>query len=411
MADATGALTITAGQNNYWTAVSYNNLQIWFGGAPNPPFKYSGSGNASALGGTPPSAKTAFVANNRVFAISTSADPSILQWCVLSNPEDWTGTGSGSTLVSKNDGQELLFGVPLGADAAILFKNSSTHLVPLTKSPFPVYQLQNKVGACGRYAWVMVDGVIYFITPSLRMKATTDGVNFVDFPAFVDDLWDTVNSTRMTNIVGIYYPALTQIHWICSVGAGTTNSISIIWDLMRKAWLYHPSGFKSNVAALRANRTLYTGHYNGKIYEQDVVGVYTDDSESSPFAIDAYWQTPWFRLSTFDGKIWPYWIDIMALTEDETNITISYGFDFNTDQKNGDVSLASSGGMMWDQDNWDEGFWSGQSSVRRRLFTFGNGENVSFKIRNNQPDEGFTIEGIAARCGSDKPGKIVTMRQ
>src|SRR5882724_9176456 len=125
MADATGALTITSGQNNIWTPVIYNNLQIWFGGAPDAPFKYSGTGNAVALGGTPPSAATAFVANNRIFAISMTATPSRIQWPVLGDPEDWAGAGSGNADVNKSDGEALQSGIVTGPDTAILFKNTS----------------------------------------------------------------------------------------------------------------------------------------------------------------------------------------------------------------------------------------------------------------------------------------------
>lgn len=407
MADATGALTITSGQNNYWTPVLYNNTQIWFGGAPDAPFVYSGSGNATALGGSPPSARTGFSAANRVFAISTSASPSLIQWCILADPTDWTGTGSGSQTVQKNDGEELLFGVPTNADTAILFKNSSTHFMPLTKAPFPVYTLQTKIGAAGRNAWVFVDGTVYFITPSRRMKSTTDGKTFTDYPAFVDDLWDTVNTTRIPYITGVYFPTLYQIHWFVSTGSNTTNNASIIWDLKSKAWLYNPTGFKANVACLVQNRRLFTGHYNGKLFEQNKAATYTDASETSPGAIDAYWQTPALRLSTLSGRIWPYWIDFACLSESVGNLTVSYGFNFLTDQKSSTVSLVASS-SKWDSAQWDVDVWGGQTSIRRRVHTLGNGENFNIKLRNNSASQGFTIQAISSRVGTDKFGKIVS---
>lgn len=406
MVDATGAITITASQDNYWTPVTYNDLQIWFGGAPDAPFKYSGSGNATALGGTPPSARTAFVAANRVFAISTAAAPSIIQWPVLSNPEDWTGTGSGSSLVNKNDGEELLFGVPIGADAAILFKNSSTHLMPLTKSPFPVYTLQTKYGAAGRNAWVNVNGTIYFVTPSKRMKSTRDGVNFTDYPTDVDDLWDDINSSRISNISGIYYPALQQIHWFVSTGSNTKNNVSIIWDTKNECWLYNPTGFKANTSCLVQNRRLFTGHYVGKLFEQDKSATFTDASEASPNAIDAYWQTPWMKLSALTGIIYPYFIDVACLSETSSNLTITYGFDFATDQKSRSVSLVSSS-AQWDVSLWDVALWGGQSSIKRRISTSGKGYVFSMKFRNNSASQRFTFQAVSVPLGSDKSGKIL----
>lgn len=408
MADATGAVSITSGQNNYWTPVIYNDLQIWFGGAPDAPFKYSGSGNAAALGGSPPSAKTAFVANNRIFAISTTANPSRLQWPILGNPEDWTGTGSGSSDVSKNDGEELLFGVPITSDVAILFKNSSTHMAVLTRAPFPVYQLQKGEGAAGRYAYAFVNGTIYFITPSRRMKSTTDGRTFTEYPSDVNDLWDSVNSTRISNIFGIYYPNLRQIHWLVSTGSSTKNNVSIIWDLENECWLYHPTGFQSNVACLVQNRRLFTGHYIGKMFEQDKSGTFTDASESSPFAIDAYWQTPWMKEESLSDIIHPHWVDVSMLSQSTGTLTLSYGFDFNKDQFSDSLDMTSSS-ARWDSAVWDTGRWGGQTSVIRRVTSTGRGNTFSVKFRNASASQAFTVQAATIKMRRALGKKVISV--
>lgn len=409
MADATGALTITSGQNNYWTPVIYNDLQIWFGGAPDAPFTYSGSGNGAALGGTPPSAATAFVANNRVFAMSTAANPSIFQWPILSNPADWTGTGSGSSQVSKNDGESLLFGVPLGTDVAILFKNSSTHMVILTQTPFPIYQLQKGVGSAGRYSWVYANGIIYFVTPSRRMKATADGKTFEDFPSDLDDVWDTINVDRIANIFGVHYPKLFQIHWYVSTGSSTTNDTCIIWDYKRKAWLYHPTGFKANVACLGQNRRLFTGHYNGVMYEQDKAATYTDASEASPGAIDGYWQTPWMRSDSFSGVIHPNWVDVSMLSQSSGTLTFSHGFDFNVDQYSTTLDMTASS-AVWDTAVWDTDVWGGQMSIIRRATIQGRGNTFSMKLRNNSASQTFTVSGITVQTRDVGARKVISVQ-
>jgi len=408
MDDVTGAITITTGANNLWSYVNYNDLQIWFGGAPDAPFKYSGTGNIAALGGTPPTAKNIFSSSNRLFAICTAANPSRIAWSVLANPEDWTGAGSGSQDVQKLDGEELLFGVPIGADAAILFKNSSTHLMPLTKAPFPVYTLQGRVGAAGRFSYVFVDGVIYFITPTGRMKATSNGVDFVDFPDDVDSLWDTVKVSRIPYTRGIYYEKLRQIHWLVSTGTSDTHNASIIWDIKNKAWLYHPQGFKANIACIIQNKRLFTGHYNGKIFEQDYSTSDADVSEETT-AIDSYWQTPSFKETSMGGIIHPYWIDIIANKETATSITIGYGFNFGQNEKTSSVSLMGTG-MLWDVGLWDVGIWGSVGSLRKRVHTAGRGENMNIRIRNSTVDQHFTIHGLSIRIGSNQSsGKIKTV--
>lgn len=407
MTDATGAITITTGQNNIWTPVIYNNIQIWFGGAPDAPFKYSGSGNAAALGGSPPSAATAFAANNRVFGLSTVANPSRIFWPVLSDPEDWTGTGSGNADVSKSDGEALQCGIVTGPDTAILFKNSSTHLIVLTRAPFPIYQLQKGIGIAGRNAYAYANGTIYFVTPGLRMKSTTDGVNFKTYPNDINDIWDSINTTtRIPYIQGMYYQPLEWIMWIVSTGSNTTNNYLIIWDIERQCFLRSTIGFKSNVMAIIQNRRLFCGHYNGKIFEKLKLTIFSDASETSPGIIDAYWRSPYKNLEQgLDTTIHPLYLSVAVLSESASTLDLSYGFDFTGTQTTQTFSLAAVGGL-WDVALWDVDVWGGQNAIILRQFVYGRGNLFSFKMRNATASQGYTVQGASIRLRKDKARKV-----
>lgn len=397
MADATGAVVITSGQNNIWTPVIYNNLQIWFGGAPDAPFKYSGAGNAAALGGTPPSAATAFVCNNRVFAISTAASPSILQWPVLGDPEDWVGAGSGSTTVNKSDGEALQCGVVTGPDTAILFKNSSTHMAVLTRAPFPVYQLQKGMGICGRNAWAQADGVIYFISSGMRLKSTVDGVNFTDYPKNIDLILDSIPTNRIPYIQGGYLQSEELVVFVFSTDSNTTNNYMVAWDIQHKCFVRATTGFKANVLALIRNRVMYGGHYNGKLYEKFDFGNYADDSETSPGAINGYWRTPYKgHDSEVDRTIQPFSLSVVALSETSSTLDVYYGFDFSG-QSNGQSFNLAGTGSLWDTGVWDSAVWGGQMAKVLTQFVVGRGNFFSFYMKNSAADQGFTVQGAEVR--------------
>lgn len=412
MADATGAVTITSGARNIWTPINYNNLQIWFGGpasGPDAPFKYSGTGNAAALGGTPPSALTAFAANNRIFAIKTAANPSRVQWPVLSDPEDWTGAGSGSADVSKSDGDSLQCGVVTGTDTAILFKESSTHLMVLTKAPFPVYQLQRGRGVCGPRAFALANGVIYFMTPSRRILATSDGINFTPLPRNVDPILDTINTTYLANVEATYFEPLNWVIFTFATGSNTTNNYAIIWDVRYECFLRCTTGYKSNVLAIVANRVLYGGHYDGKVYKKNVANTFSDASETSPGTIDAYWRTPFKNLGDgMDKTVHPLYFSVAAATESSTVLELSYGFDFTSKQATQNSSIAATGGV-WDTAEWDVDTWGGNASVMPRMFVYGRGNTFSLKIRNASAGTGFTCQGISIRLRTDKARKLLNV--
>lgn len=409
MSDTTGAITITSGTNNLWTPVIYNNLQIWFGGAAgayDAPFKYSGTGNAAALGGTPPSASTAFVANNRVFAISTAANPSRIYWPVLANPEDWTGAGSGNADVSTSDGEALQCGIVVGPDTAILFKNSSSHLMVLTRQPFPIYQLQKGIGVAGPRAFAYANGVIYVMTPGLRMKSTVDGVNFTTYPNDINDIFDSINPNRISNIQGIYYQPLEWIMWFVSTGSSTTNNYLIVWDIQRRCFLRATTGFKCNALALIQNRRLFAGHYDGKMYEKLKSNIFADASETSPGAINGYWRTPFSGLTTdIDITVHPVYIDVVALTETTSTLSVRYGFDFTSPSSGSNFSLAASGGL-WDVALWDVDVWGGQNATVLTQFVSGRGNLFSYTMSNNTASQGFTVQGTTVRLRKDGARKV-----
>lgn len=407
MADATGAITITSGSSKIWTPINFNNLQIWFGGNPDSPFKYSGTGNAAVLGGTPPSAYTAFGANNRIFAISTVANPSRIFWPVISNPEDWTGAGSGSSDVAMSDGEPLQCGVVMGPDTAILFKNSSTHLMVLTRQPFPIYQLQKGIGICGRYAYAFSNGAIYFITPGKRMRATSDGYNFTYFPSDINDIFDSINSNNIGQIQGFYNQALERIEFMVPIGSSTTNNYNIIWDIRHQCFLRNTTGFKSNVMFPVQNRRVFAGHYDGKIYEKYVSSVFSDASETSPGAINGYWRSPFKNLGGLDTTVDPLYLSISALNETATVLSISYGFDFTSTQTTQSSSIVAVG-SQWDVALWDVGTWGGQNAVVIRMYVAGRGNLFSFTIRNAVAGQGFTIQGASIRLKTDKARKEFT---
>jgi hypothetical protein len=410
MADKTGTLTITAGVSNIWTPVNFNNLQIWFGGAPDAPFKYSGTGNAVVLGGSPPSAFTCFAANNRIFAISTVANPSRIFWPVVSNPEDWSSAGSGNADVALSDGEALQCGVVVGPDTAILFKNSSTHMMVLTRQPFPIYQLQKGVGVAGRQAYAYANGVIYIVTPGKRMKATRDGFNFETFPNDINDIWDSINSNRVSNIVGYYNQAREWIMWFVSTGSSTTNNYAIIWDIKHQCFLRCTTGYKANVVCNVQNRRFFAGHYDGKLYEKDKATVFSDASETSPGAINAYWRSPFKNLGGLDTTVDPIYYTVSALNESATVLSLSYGFDYTSVQRTQSSSLAAVG-AVWDSATlgvWDLSVWGGANAVQPRMYVNGRGNLFSLTLSNAVASQGFTVQGVSIRLKTDKARKELT---
>jgi len=391
MSDVTGSVTITTGQDNVWTHSTMSDVSIFVGGAPNPPIRYTGSGNAAALAGSPPSGNFGIAANNRMFIGNTSAAPSTIYWSILGSVTDWSGTGSGSQIVGGSDGDVLIGAAVLNTNHMLLFKQNSIHDMVITTAPFPVFTLFRGVGAISKRAIVNVDGMIYFITPQARMKAT-DGTKIYDFPEKIDDVWDGLNQSRLKYIHGQYYPSLQQIWWFCSYGAATTHDYCIIWDLRDKCWLRHTTGYSMNSSVVASDKTIYGGAYDGKIYKMDVASTYTDASETAG-TINAYWRSGWMdQDNSIELKLTNY-LETCLTAQTTGTYEFGYGFDFSSDRKIVSNDMVGPGNK-WNQFNWNVGNWSGLSDLTKLIFIKGKGKYFQYLIRNNNNNEAFKFNGI-----------------
>lgn len=405
MDDITGAVVITAAQNNLWTHSVMNDTSIFVGGAPDAPIAWPGTGNAAALAGTPPNGNFGIQFNNYFFIGNTTANPSRIQWSVLGDPTDWAGTGSGSQDVSTNDGDTLIGASALTNDRLILFKENSIHELIGRTSPFPVFLKVKGIGAAGKQAIVNVDDIIYFVTPEPRMKAF-DGYKVYDFPDTIDDVWNGLNANRVAYIQGFYNKRLKQIWWICSNGSATTNNYCIVWDLQRKCWLRHTAGYGMNQIVLAQDRTIYGGAYDGKLYEMDKSSTFTDASETTT-AISAYWRSGWHDLESMIQQKYAPYVDINFKAQTTGTYEYGYGFDFVSDSKISSRSMQAPG-SQWDQFLWDVGRWGGQTDLTSLIFMKGRGKFIQFLLRNKNDNEQLQINGleIPIKKGKEKALRV-----
>lgn len=401
-ADVTGAVTISTSGSatsdlllRRFSFCTHNDTLIGFGGSylsPNAPFKYTGSGNAAALGGTPPSAMFCLSAKNRVFAARTAAAPSSLYWSVLGNAEDWTGVGSGSAVIgSLADGEPISAICMISSDRMLVFKQSRIYQVDLTAAPFSSSLLFEGVGCAGNLGSpVVVDGVAYFITPKKRMVAT-DGSRIINFDGRASDLLNTFSAdiygfrVRTPNAQTMK-PATDWIVW--SEYNGTPANA--IWDLNNKCWLKCSTGFKFVSGATDQGGTFIGGWYNqGKVFFPlwgNTNSNFPDDTGESSGAIAFNWTSGWLRLGSPDEilKINRLITRMNPLTNG--SVTLSWYFDLDSFNAYGTATLSQTADSKLGQ-------------VMRRTMITGRGNYFMFKVSGNTDTYGpvriseFTLGG------------------
>lgn len=419
MTDRTGSLTITAGSDNIWTFNTFNNVTIAFGGSatsPDAPIQWSGSGNATALAGTPPSAYGAFQANNRMFAFRTAANPSTIYWSILGNQGDWTGTGSGSSEVWTSDNDSLTAAAILSTNTVLLFKENSIHQMQigdLVSGAFPIYPAFKGVGCAGKHACVVADGMVYFITPQGKMKMT-DGSKVYDesdVPALmnIDDQWQATNSSRWKYTQGIRRTGTDYDHilWLVSYGtAQTTHNRVFIWDLINKCWLQNSTGYAANCFTTTQAGVLYAGHYNGKIYKKDASTSTVTDASNSSTLIDGYWSSGWLHNSKVEPIQRPRKMSLSFATQSTGNIRVFWAFDFNGFTQQQNISQVAASGGIFGTSSFGASFFASSDFSMKPVRLIGRGNFFRFKIET--PTESAPMQVFSINISGKESGQKET---
>lgn len=397
MDDISAALTVTAGDNNTWTSFVAEDEAVFVGGAPDVPFKWTGSGNAVVLGGSPPSGDFGFYHNNRAFIGRASL--SRIDWSVLEDIEDWSGDGSGFQRAQTADGDTLLNGVVISTDIVLLFKQNSIHQLITHSHPFPLFELfpGSRTGAAGKHAIVKgPDDLIYFITPKGRMKIT-DGTRLMGEETFprlksIDDVWDGLNSARLNRIRGASYRGIdfNWIIWTAPNGTATQNDHGIYWDIDNKCWGELPDGFNTNIFTLTQDGLLFGGHFDGKIYKKDVAVTTTNASESGA-SIESIWRSGWNHYGNIQALKYQEELLVGAKTETTGKMNVSIGKDYTRDVVNKDVSLVGPGGK-WGVGLWGVMKWGGRKNfIAEPILTNIRGRVLQHKFDNIGQANAFTL--------------------
>lgn len=362
--DRTGAVSITGGSTAAvarsrirWSFCTHNDLLIGFGGdwqgSPDAPFKWAGAANnLAALGGTPPSARICFSARNRVFAFNTAADPNIMYWSVLGNPEDWTGVGSGNAYIGGlDDGEPVLAAGPISNDIALVFKPNSIHAVDLTSAPFSSRLLIAGTGAHCFGSVVFGDGIAYYITPQLTMKST-DGNSVKSHPPLPaitgigqapgqTAILPSVFGFRMEHDITGTYGKRDIIVWCFTTGE------AVGWDLINSCWLRFSTGYKFVSGAHTRGAWFYGGWTDqGRVFiPEALLAIYTDDTGEAAGNIACVWQSQWLNTSAIDQIVRPerFIVQGKLVVPVTYSATLTYGYDFSSSLSR-TASLSLTGG-------------------------------------------------------------------
>jgi hypothetical protein len=383
--DISAALTITPNSgNNPFTVTEMNALKIFANGV-DPTIKWSGTGNAAVLGGSPPTAKMVLHINNHLCHARDSTNTRRVQFSDLGDPEAYTSTHFFDMSTQPT---------AIGAinNNLYVFERYKISRFPIIVWPFSREEIAQGVGCVGPRAIVNVDGAaLMFMAPTGRVYVY-DGSALNDISSGrIENEIKGMNKARMQYVVMDHYSKRRQIWISYSNGSSTTHDRVLIYDytkgLTSGAWCVF-TGFKANVmvsvveqrSSGEGDETMFTGDYSGFVRQQDT-GL--GDDETTDNLIDSLWVSGW---NDFGDQTIVKNTRFVTLTANEKGIAHTVDFKVGFDGQSGfDVSrsiILSSGSAVFGTAIFGQDVFSGGNLSAFFDEIAGVGKHIKFAISN-----------------------------
>jgi len=411
--DITGSVTITTGQNNQHSFASLNNIMACCGGTtPDTPIQWTGTGNASALAGSPPVGNLVCTANNFMFISGVAATPSRVYWSNVSDPGTWGAAnyvdfrmsdGDSVTCICELNQNLLIF---KRRSIGLLFTQSNTVSGSVTLAPLTevIVGIGCPGGQCVEN---LPDGTVVFLGTNAHVYMIQGGTSVIDISdpkegSNIQPTLDSMNIARLQYAVVKFYPTRNQVWISLSSGSNTTHDTIIVYDTQVRVWVSPFTNINANVMepSIDTRTTpqhpvvMVTGDYGGFCYEQDRG---TSDATGTAGAIDA-WGTISIRFAVDETEFVPRSLAVPFEAQSAGNLQIGYGFNGLTQVTTlTNVSQQQAGDVLDSTFVLDTSTLVGPSSLRKILPVASNGREYSMQIQVRNFDTasaGFTVHPL-----------------
>jgi len=396
--DRTGALTLTAGNNNQisWatildTVIATNGIDL--------PFQATGGTNATVMTvpATLTTAKFVETWNNYAFlanvAVGGTYFGSRIYWSNIDSITTWTASDFRD--VAKADGQ-VITGLKALGSTLVIFKRHSIWIANFTGDsdiPFVFQKTRSTVGCVSGYSIQEVQNGLIFLADDGFYYF--DGNNSFKMSDRISETLKTFNSNRLAQVVSIYSNIDNRYLASFTESGNATHTKQITWDSQNNAFSLY-KGINANCFARIYSsgvEQLFFGDYSGYVYQ---MGSGLDDYPSNvQTLINSYFYTKWFDYDDMQSKKAVTQVSIYYQFSLAT-LTFAYSYDFEVpDQYTQTFSIAA-GTALYGTAIYDTSLYAGQGGSVRACHLTGRGKVIRFKFANAALGETFSIDGFSA---------------
>jgi hypothetical protein len=300
--EITGAVTFS-GSPSVWGASLSNILVLGHYGST--PIQWTGTGNCTALGGTPPyGCYCGTMVSNYLFMANNSTYPSRVFWSQVLDPNTWPAANYVD--VRPEDGQPIQAIIAFGEDLLIFKKNCVARFYTnqISGSLGPMVVVNEKIGCAGLHCVDRLpDGRVVFMGYDLHVYIY-DGNTFTDIsnqPYPNSNIQKLLNSSQMRLTGGFetgsvcVYKGKSQV-WISYPFTYTNsfgkqyNGVTLIYNYVNNIWVstYADHFIYKMVNYISGNKEFFMVSGYQYVYREDGGEPGTAQVPISRTAFDAY---------------------------------------------------------------------------------------------------------------------------
>jgi len=378
--DKTGAVTLTddadalASFATFYDSGAANEIIIACkeGDAP---IKWTGTGNAAALGGAPPTNfKWPIVHKNKLWVVVDD----FVYFSGLRDGESWDLVND---VVRFSGNGENITGLGIFSDRVIVFKPSSIHAISgSSERDMYTETIVTGDGCASGYSIQEVESrrygnILVFLSSEGTIKGFNGSKNLLLLGDPAKPLYDTMNRSRLNKCVSMNYEGLNQYWLSMSLGSDSTHSQMMVYDYFNDRFtdeetgrplssnLYH-IGINANAMAIFENSSNVmipvTGDYNGFALRQDY-GLVDEDS----ILITSKWQTGKMHFgSPSHVKL----LTDMAIETTQSSVTTMSVTATTASTAGAAAVIITTAGGMWGFLVWGTGNWSAPITKYTRCY-------------------------------------------
>jgi hypothetical protein len=409
--DITGSLSLSFSTDNQGDfTIGQDTLIIEDGNGQTPPYKWSGSGNAEALGGSPPDASMVEYHKNHLFSAGDDSNPSRVTFSQFCNNSTAPGcienyTATDIIDVETNDGQ-IVRSIKSALDCLYVFKDRSIWRVcGEERDTFTLEQMVNGIGTLSNSSVVIINNQFLFTTAECDVAVYDGGLNVEIISTKIEGTLETLNFDRCDDTVAVAFDDATgdEDYYVAVSGPGSgENNLVLVYDTYHKAWTKF-SGINANAITTyevgTLQRAIAFGDYSG------TANRYPDTNSDDASAINAYWTSGDIRIKEIPSEKIFHQAQVIVDQEGDYNLEFEYTVNF-TGSTSQSLSLDTPG-AVWDSAIYDSSIYADESTTIQLVDINKTGDFFRWKISNSFASQPVTLKGM--RLWVEPTGRLGTL--